>query len=181
MQESDIKIAPPKMSSVLNNGTLSEMDSVKEYITQRRIGNIKLAHILGETLGDSIDGVVCEIIDDDIVKYHLMTLYVYVVSRVLETHCPNQTIAHTAISAFYDKIETTRPVLFAGLSDNGAFSLYLYLNRMKAETADAMGTIFAHQCGGDDMNTSTEIGSNAYKKFRKHCVKEIEQMQFVSE
>lgn len=181
MSDTDIKIATPRASSRSNIANL-EADSVKEYIYHRKLGNIELAHRLGRRLAAGLPDAVWadapHSIDPDSFETQLMILYAYVAVRTLEKDCPNQTLAHTAMGRFYDELEERHPVFFDRLADSGSFSLYLYLDRMGAETADTVGSIFANQCGGDNIKDCARLGSESYERFGQLCQAQLAETVF---
>ena len=102
-------------------------------------------------------------------------LFCYVANRVIEDDSPNTVLAHTALSAFYERMDDAQPDMFDCLSDTAAFSLYLYLHRSGEETVGRIGEIFAKLRGVPDSEVCKQAGEEAYIGFTHSCRKRLKE------
>ncbi len=182
--DSDIKIAPENPSDAFRGSSENERETIDEFVRQRRIGNIALAHQLGEIFKDDL--LICT---DEEMKHisgverglcgrQLKILFSYAVNRAIGKNSPNSMVAHTAMSRFYDSVQLADVDSYNAINESGAFSMYLYVGRSEEGEAEAIGDVFAGLCGAQQSRELAEAGAAIYQRYFDACGRRIKEIGF---
>lgn len=172
-QDEDIKIAPDDITRLFEKKAALSDDGIDLFIRQKSLGNIERARKAGTALAadllDCVRAAAPDGAEPCLFERQMKLLFAYTVNRVIEDQSPNSVLAHVALSTFYETLEEAEPALFASISGDAAFSLYLYLHRTGKENPRSAGETFAALCEGRKSAALIQAGEKAYTEFLEGC------------
>lgn len=186
-QDTDIKIAPEKMSSAgTEQGFEEARQEAEVYLRQKSLGNVGKARTLGGQFADLLIETVeknfnpwPEQMADSLRAHHLVLLFSYAVNRVVTQLSPNSILAHTALGVFYNEVETRVPELDKCIKDMASYSLYVLCERGSSCTDQEIGKIYARLCGDRDNPALIDEGEAAFMSYHKSCAELHERARYL--
>lgn len=179
--DEDVKIAGGQFSEEISNEDHADK-AAKEFLYQRRVGNIDVAGQCGELLAKSLWDTAQDLIMNedpnlsDKEVHQRILLMSFAINVVISEHTPSPLLAETALSVFYNEVEELSSVLYRHVSDVPAFSLYI-LNMRKGVVKEDVGRIYAklieHEGDPAKIREGINIYSIYYRKWIDLCNKEI--------
>ncbi len=175
-EDDDMKIAPESMSEALASEDSGE--SVRQELAeQQEKGNVDLAKELGEkyalTLMSLVDtsGEMSSLLREQVV------LFSFAVNKVIEELAINSIVAQTALSCFYQQLESKGGSLYDTISDSIAFSLYISATK-GLRAGGTIGGVFAKllQKGNDPQTVS--LGNALFADYYARCSKLLQDIPF---
>jgi hypothetical protein len=184
--DSDIKIAPQNPSEALRPSSENERRDIDEYVRQRDIGNIALAHSLGERLKNDLPQCVqaqmkhIKGVERGLCQQQLTILFAYAVNRAIKELSPNEAVAQTALSGFYEGVLQDDADSYKSINESGAFSMYIYVGRQSDSRAEdiAIGEVFAGLCGASHSGEMCEQGAAIFRRYFDHSQKRINETDY---
>ena len=181
--DEDIKIVPEDLSKLFAKENPQADDNIDLLMRQRANGNASKAKMLGkqyvEDLVDCVWTKAPEEISIETFELQTKMLFAYVVHRIISDYSPNQIVANSALSSFYEHLEDADPALSKQINDNAAFSLYVLLHRSGKENAERVGKIFAEVCDAAENSDCGVLGESAYARFLSACTQRMLNAEFV--
>ncbi len=179
--DKDMKIVPDDIALFKEEALNATGDTADDYLKQRQLGNIKKAHTLGAAMAlellDCVFTAPPEGVDYELFSAELQVLFAYVVKRCVEmSKAINSIVAHTVIGTFYGKLEEHDEKICQTVEESPSFSLYIYLSRIDAETAESIATVFYDRC--DSVEATIDIAIKAWEMYKARCMKLIEAADF---
>jgi hypothetical protein len=181
-EDDDIKIADGHYSAPKPEDTSER--AAREYLDQKRAGNIDRARELGRLLARAVLDERGPLADELTGKsmqarHHIYLLYTYVANRAIAEKAPSSILAQTSLSEYFKEIEAVSPELYRHVNDMAAFSLYIRCERSRTRTDDEIGRIFAELAGCRDDHAMAAYGNGLFRGFYDACEKQIEAVPYV--
>lgn len=182
-QDFDIKIYGAPVKEELNDTSLFSDEG--EYNKEKSNGNIRRATVLGYSVAEEFvkvcrkDELTLSEEDNEQMSTQRILLLSFTVMAGFERFCPNMTLANTARSAFFDKLNQLDKEIFEKSSDTGAFSFYYLSFRRGNEIERRIGQTFAMLCLHDGDPIYQELGEALYCWFFSIVETQVKNAEFV--
>lgn len=175
--DDDMKIAPENLSELFLEKNPVADEQLALFLGQRANHNTKRAKQLGREFAVSLSNCVWtqtpEDVDPVLFSIQMKLLFAYTVHRLIGDYSPNQIVANTALSSFYEALEEIEPTVFEQINESAAFTLYFYLHRTREESSTSIGKTFASLCSAGESSDCELIGESAYSRFIGICAQQL--------
>ena len=176
--DSDMKIvgAQPDLPAADDTAEIAS-----RLATHKANGNLCRARRLGAVMADEVSAVEG---DHPSANAAYLTqrriLLAFAVEVGLDAFLPDNLLAQTAQSVFFDTLRLTAPEFYEDLQESGAFSFYYLCVRDGRQVEAQVGKTFASLCGRpQDLPLASE-GQHLYTHFLQRVRRFTDSMGFVS-
>ena len=170
--DSDMKIVPDDPSEVFDTGE----GAANSFAREKATGNMEKAKCLGQDFAAEITagekGIVwfgCGEYDDELTIAQRQVMFAYIINKVIEDMAPNSIVAQSALSSFYETVQSALPEVYERITDSAAFSMYILSDRAAPDDPCAIGRVFARLCGHGKEALFERYGCELAEYFTMYC------------
>lgn len=184
--DEDMKIAPGSFSAKTPDGEGAAEAAAKEFLEQKRSGNIQQARELGEAYARQMlennrelfgnGALVQDAVDNK--QHQKILLYAYAANRVIAESAPNSILGQTALNVFYKELEETAPQLYQHVCDMAGYSLYILCERSTSRSDGGIGEVYASLCGLEGDAAAIAEGNAQYRAYYAACDEMLREVRF---
>ena len=175
----DMKIAGDDFEPT-NTGRPQQDDDALLLGQGKENGNLSRARRLGAIMADEVSAVEGDArTADSALLTQRRILLAFAVEVGLDSLLPNNLVAQTAQTVFYDTLRVTAPQFYDDLQASGAFSFYYLCVRDGRQVEEKVGETFASLCGRKGDADYARLGSELYRRFSAQVKHFVDTLEFV--